>query len=321
MDYKDYYKVLGVGKKATEADIKKAYRKLAQQYHPDKNPDNKTAPDKFKEINEAYEVLGDKDKRQKYDQLGSNYQQWQQQQRGAGSGFDWSPYMRQGGGAAPGAGPRVDVNDFSGMFGQGGDFSDFFQNVFGQQAGGQPRTQPRARRGRDMEQPTSLTLEEAYTGVKRSMQRNGKKLEANIPAGVQTGSRVRLAGAGQPGSGSPNGDLYLVIEVKPHPLLERKGDDLYAELPVDLYALTLGGEARVPTPKGKEIVLTIPPESANGKQVRLSGQGMPRVGDPSQKGDLYVRLKAVLPLELTEKEKSLFRELARLRQKAPEKPS
>lgn len=319
MDYKDYYKVLGVGKKATEADIKKAYRKLAQQYHPDKNPDNKIAPEKFKEINEAYEVLGDKDKRQKYDQLGSNYQQWQQ--RGAGgSGFDWSPYMRQGGGA-PGAGPRVDVNDIGGMFGQGGDFSDFFQNVFGQQGGGNPRAQQRARRGRDVEQPISVTLEEAYTGVKRAMQRNGKKLEANIPAGVQTGSRVRLAGAGQPGSGSPNGDLYLVIEVKPHPLLERKGDDLYAELPVDLYALTLGGEVRVPTPKGKEIVLTIPPESANGKQFRLSGQGMPHVGDPSHKGDLYVRLKAVLPQDLSEKEKSLFRELARLRHKGQEKPS
>jgi curved DNA-binding protein len=315
MDYKDYYKVLGVAKKATEADIKRAYRKLAQQYHPDKNPDNKTAPDKFKEINEAYEVLGDKDKRQKYDQLGSNYQHWQQ--RGAGgSGFDWSPYMRQGG-AAPGAGgPRVEANDFSSMFGQGGDFSDFFQNVFGQQGPGQARGQQvRARRGRDMEQPISITLEEAYTGVKRALPRNGKKLEANIPPGVQTGSRVRLVGAGQPGTNGANGDLYLVIEVKPHALLERKGDDLYVELPVDLYVLTLGGEANVPTPKGKEIVLTIPPESGNGKQFRLSGQGMPRVGDPAQKGDLYVRLKAILPLELSEKEKSLFRELARLRQK------
>ena len=313
MDYKDYYKVLGVAKKASQADIKKAYRKLAQQYHPDKNPDNKTAPDKFKDINEAYEVLGDKDKRQKYDQLGSNYQQWQQ--RGAGGGFDWSPYMRQGGGAPGAGGPRVEVNDFSNLFGQGGDFSDFFQNVFGQQGTGQSRAQPRPRRGRDVDQAVSVTLEEAYSGVKRALLRNGKKLEANIPAGVQTSSRVRLAGAGQPGTNGAGGDLYLVIEVKPHALFERKGDDLYAELPVELYVLTLGGEARVPTPKGKEIVLTIPPETANGKLFRLSGQGMPRIGDPAQKGDLYVRLKAVLPQELSEKEKSLFRELARLRQK------
>ena len=224
--------------------------------------------------------------------------------------------MRQGGSAQGAGGPRVEVNDFSNLFGQGGDFSDFFQNVFGQQGPGQSRAQPRPRRGRDVEQPVSVTLEEAYTGVKRPLQRNGKKLEANIPAGVQTGSRIRLAGAGQPGAANgAGGDLFLVIEVKPHTLLERKGDDIYAELPVDLYVLVLGGEARVPTPKGKEIVLTVPPDSANGKQFRLSGQGMPRVGDPNQKGDLYVRLKAVLPAELSEKEKSLFRELARLRQK------
>src|ERR1700687_4561063 len=134
MDYKDYYKVLGVAKKATEADIKKAYRKLAQQYHPDKNRDNKIAPEKFKEINEAYEVLGDKDKRQKYDQLGSNYQQWQQ--RGQAGGFDWSPYMRQGGTQRAG-GTRVEFDDLTGIFGEGADFSDFFQNVFGQQSPGQ----------------------------------------------------------------------------------------------------------------------------------------------------------------------------------------
>jgi curved DNA-binding protein len=313
MDYKDYYKVLGVGKKATEADIKKAYRKLAQQYHPDKNRDNRVAPEKFKEINEAYEVLGDKDKRQKYDQLGSNYQQWQQ--RGGAGGFDWSPYMRQGGTQRAG-GTRVEFDDMNGIFGEGADVSDFFQSIFGQQGAGQTRGQPRARRGRDVEQTVSVTLEEAYHGVKRAMQRNGKKLEANIPPGVQNGSRVRLAGAGQPGSNGAGGDLYLVIEVKPHALFERQGDDLYAELPVDLYILLLGGEARVPTLKGKEILLTIPPESKNGKQFRLSGQGMPRVHDPGQKGDLYVRIKVDLPQELSEKEKSLFRELARLRQHA-----
>ncbi|MEP7200677.1 MAG: DnaJ C-terminal domain-containing protein [Chloroflexota bacterium] len=316
MDYKDYYKILGVEKKATEAEIKKAYRKLAQQYHPDKNPNNKSAPEKFKEINEAYEVLGDTDKRRKYDQLGANYQQWQRHGGQQQGGFDWSPYMRQ---RAPGSGARVEYSDLSDLFGEGGDFSDFFQTIFATPGGGRGRTaQPRARRVRDTEQPVTITLEEAYHGAKRTIQRDGRKIEANIPAGVTTGSRVRLSGIG---SGSANGgsagNLYLMIEVAPHPVFERKGDDLSADVPVDLFTALLGGEAHIPTLKGKDIALTIPPETANGKQFRLSGQGMPRLDDPHRKGDLYVRAKVMLPQNLTEKEKALLREVARLREKAP----
>ena len=315
MDYKDYYKVLGVEKKSSEAEIKKAYRKLAQQYHPDKNPHNKSAQDKFKEINEAYEVLGDSEKRHKYDALGTNYHQWQQHGGNAG-GFDWNRYARQQAGqGAPGGGARVEFGEMGDIFGEGGDFSEFFQSVFGGSPAG-ARPQPRTRRGRDTEQIVSISLEEAYNGTKRFIPRAGKKLEANIPAGVRTGSRVHLRGAGQAGAhGGAAGDLTLVIDVTHHSQFERDGDNLTTEVAIDLYTLLLGGEARVPTPRGKDILLTIPPETPSGKQFRLSGQGMPRTNDPAQKGDLYVRVKAVLPQNLSEKEKSLFRELARLRHK------
>jgi curved DNA-binding protein len=313
MDYKDYYKVLGVDKKASQAEIKKAYRKLAQQYHPDRNPNNKAAQEKFKEINEANEVLGDADKRQKYDQLGANYQQWQRA-GGAGSGFDWSRYAGQG---TPG-GTRVEFSDLSDLFGEnGGDFSEFFQTIFGGPGGGaRARGTPRPRRGRDMEQPVTITLEEAYNGGKRVISRDGRRIEASIPPGVQDGSRVRLRGEGAPGAGgAAAGDLYLVVTVSPDPRFERQGDDVIVELAVDLYALVLGGEVRVPTPKGKEIILTIPPETPAGKQFRLSGQGMPNVTAPDHKGDLYVRVKPALPQHLTEPERELFRELAALRNK------
>ncbi len=312
MDYKDYYNVLGVEKKASEGDIKKAYRKLAQQYHPDRNPDNKAAQEKFKEINEAYEVLGDAQKRQKYDALGANYQQWQRY--GGQGGFDWGQFARQGAG-----GTRVEYGDLNEMFGgSGGDFSEFFQSIFGGSPGAGTRTrtraQPRTRRGGDMEQPVSVTLEEAYNGTKRVVQKDGRKVEASIPAGVSSGQRVRLPGAGRAGvNGGTAGDLFLIVEVAPHPTFERKGDDLYVDVPVEVYTLLLGGDARVPTLRGKDVLLTIPPETANGKLFRLAGQGMPRAGAPSHKGDLYARIKVVLPQNLSEKEKSLVRELLRLR--------
>lgn len=304
MEYKDYYKILGVDKKASEADIKKAYRKLAQKYHPDRNPHNKSAHEKFKEINEAYEVLSDAQKRQKYDQLGANYQRWQQY--GGQGGFNWGPYTRPGAG-----GPRVEYyGDLGDLFGGSGDFSEFFQNIFGGDPTMRTQTQARPRRGSDAEQPITITLEEAYHGTTRVIQRGGRRIEATIPPGVDKGSRVRLRGEGQSGVG---GDLILIVDVAPHALFERRGDDLYVDVPVDLYTLLLGGEAHVPTLKGKDVILTIPAETANGKQFRLAGQGMPRMGDAKQKGDLYARIKAVLPQHLSEKEKSLVRELARLR--------
>ncbi|MBI5877035.1 MAG: J domain-containing protein [Chloroflexi bacterium] len=316
MDYKDYYKVLGVDKKATGAEIKKAYRKLAQQHHPDRNPNDKAAESKFKEINEAYEVLGDAEKRQKYDQLGANYQQWQRNGGPGGpAGFDWSRYAGQG---APGGGARVEYGDLGDLFGQGGDFSDFFQTIFGG-PGTAPRGRgggTRARRSRDIEQPVTITLEEACNGCKRVVSRGGRRIEASIPPGVQEGSRVRLRGEGHAGAnGSATGDLFLVVNISPDARFERQGDDLFVDLTVDVYTLVLGGEVRVPTPRGKEILLTIPPETSAGRQFRLSGQGMPNVNTPEHRGDLYVRIKAGLPQNLTEPERALFRELAALRSK------
>ena len=314
MDYKDYYKVLGVDKKASEAEIKKAYRRLAQQYHPDRNPKNTAAHERFKEINEAYEVLGDTQKRQKYDALGANYQQWER--FGGQGGFDWGQFAKQGAG-----GRRVEYGDVNDLFGgSGGDFSEFFQSIFGSPGAG-PRTrtrttQTRTRRGGDVEQPTTITLEEAYSGTKRVIQKDGRKIEANIPAGVSSGARVRLRGEGRGGAaGGESGDLFLTVEVAPHAVFERKGDDLYVDVSVPLYTLLLGGEARVPTLRGKDVLLTIPPETPNGKVFRLSGQGMPHVNEPTRKGDLYARMKVVLPQDLGEREKSLIRELARLRTK------
>ena len=261
--------------------------------------------------------MGDAQKRQKYDQLGANYQQWQRAGGDAG-GFDWGQYTRGGGGGTRGT--RVEYGDLNDLFGEGGgDFSDFFQSVFGGGGAGGTRTraQPRTRRGSDLEQAVTISLDEAYNGANRTVQKEGRKLDTHIPPGVTTGSRVRLRGEGRAGAngGSP-GDLYLVIEVTPRAGFERSGDDLYVDVNVDVYTLLLGGEARVPTLKGKDILLTVPPETQNGTQFRLSGQGMPHVDDPKRKGDLYVRVRTALPQNLNEKEKSLLRELARMRQDA-----
>ena len=311
MEYKDYYKILGVDKSASEAEIKKAYRKLAQQYHPDKNLGNTAAQEKFKQINEAYEALGDAEKRKKYDQLGSQYHEWQQV--GGTGGFDWGKYAQQWATARGARAQRSDPDDLSELFGEGDGFSDFFQTVFG---GGGARAQTRTRAGRNLEQPIAITLEEAYHGAKRLVTRNGAKIEATIPPGVKSGTRVQLRGRGQVGSnGGIAGDLHLVVEVQPHERFKREGDDLYVDVSVDLYTALLGGEVPVPTLKGKDLHLKIPAETPNGKQFRLSGQGMPRLNQPERMGDLYAKVNIILPQQLSEKEKMLLRELAQQREK------
>ena len=310
MEYKDYYKILGVKRNAEEKEIKKAYRKLARQHHPDVNPGNKAAEERFKDINEAHEVLSDPEKRRKYDQLGSNWQQWQRR-GGDATGFDWSQWVS---GAQPGGGGvRVeysDLGDLGNLFG-GGDFSDFFQNIFG--GGGTPQARPR-RRGQDYAQPVEITLEEAYQGTARMIQKDGRRLEVKIPPGVRTGSKVRMAGEGSPGvTGGASGDLYLEIVVLPHSVFERQGDDLHCEILVSLYSVVLGGEVRVPTPGG-DVLLNIPPETQSGRTFRLRGKGMPNLRNPEKRGDLYAKLRVQTPQELNEREKELFRELASLRQ-------
>lgn len=305
MDYKDYYKVLGVAKTASEKEIKSAFRKLAQKYHPDKNPGDKAAEDKFKDLNEAYEVLGDPQKRARYDQLGSSYAQWERAGR-PGGGFDWGQWSAGGGG-------RVDYRDLNDLFGNGG-FSDFFNTIFGGArgygggfgAGGARPTQ----RGEDIDQPVEVTLEEAYQGATRLLQRGPQERRVEIPRGVRTGTRVRITGEG--GRGQPAGDLYLVVTVRPHPVFEREGDDLRVEVPVDLYTAVLGGEAKVRTLAG-DVVLTIPPETQAGKAFRLAGRGMPRLREPNTYGDLYARVVVKIPTHLTAAERELFQQLAGLR--------
>jgi curved DNA-binding protein len=308
MEYKDYYKILGVDKNADEQEIKKAYRKLARQHHPDMNPGNKQAEARFKEINEANEVLGDPEKRQKYDRLGSNWQAFERSGQDP-SGFDWSQWMAGGPG---GARTRVEYGDLNDLFGQGG-FSEFFQSIFGAASGQAGRgQQTRPMRGRDAEYPVEIMLEEAFQGAQRILSIDGRRIEVRIPAGVRTGSRVRVAGEGGSGmSGGPAGDLFLAVQVQPHSMFERDGDDLQCEIPVSLTTAVLGGEVTVPTLTGKAS-LRIPAGTQPSQTFRLRGQGMPHLRDPQKRGNLLVKVQVRLPKQLTERERQLFQELATL---------
>ncbi|HEY7983208.1 MAG TPA: J domain-containing protein [Ktedonobacterales bacterium] len=332
MDYKDYYKILGVNKSASADEIKKAYRKLARKYHPDVNPGDKSAESRFKEINEAYEVLSDPEKRQKYNTLGPN---WQEQ-----FGFSGAPRTRTyGGGTAGGRTAPYDFEDPTG-------FSDFFEALFGRrgagtqagtQGAGRPTAQEAFRQaGENIEQPIEITLADAFRGTSKTFLlqvpetcptcggtgRTGnracptcggtgtttrnKRIEVKIPAGVDVGSRVRVAGEGHPGvGGGPRGDLYLIVGVKPDPVFERKGDDLTVDVPVPLTTAVLGGEAPVPLPDGKRVLLKIPPETQNAQTFLLRGKGMPRLRGDGQ-GNLLARVRVVLPTQLSERERELF---------------
>jgi len=287
---KDYYRVLGINRNATEREVKQAYRKLARQYHPDVNPGDKSTEEKFKQINEAYEVLSDKDKRQKYDKYGDQWQYAEQFEKARAQRAPGWDFSQQGG-------RRVYYTE--------GDFGDLFEDVLGgfSFGGGQPRP----RRGQDLEYPVEVTLEEAYRGTTRTISfTDGRRLEVKVPAGVRTGSRVRLAGKGERG-----GDLYLRVTVRPHPTFERRGDDLYVAVGVPLVTAVLGGEVKVPTLKGK-VALKIPAETQNGRTFRLAGQGMPHLGN-SSRGDLLAKVRVVLPTRLSAREKELFERLGELR--------
>ena len=315
MEYKDYYQILGVGRDATEDEIKRAYRRLARKYHPDVNPGDKEAEERFKEINEAYEVLSDPEKRRKYDQLGAAWREWERM-GGRPGDFDWSQWVS----AAPG-GQRVYVRygtaeDLEDLFGGSSPFSDFFTQIFGG-LGGAPggfefRTRPR--RGQDLEQEVEISLEEAYHGTTRLLQKDGRRLQVKIPPGAYTGLRIRMAGEGGPGAaGGQPGDLYLRVRVAPHPRFERRGDDLHTTVPVDLYTAVLGGKVRVETLAGP-VMLTIPPGTQNGQTFRLRGKGMPKLRQKGQYGDLYARVEVRLPTRLTPRQRELFEELRRLSQ-------
>jgi curved DNA-binding protein len=318
MEYKDYYQILGVEKTAGADEIKKAYRKLARQHHPDVNPGDRSAEERFKDINEAYQALSDPEKRRKYDQFGA---QWQQYERGGGRPED---FWAQWGGHPGQAGPRtstrtVSPEELEQMFGGAGGgfgFSDFFDVLFGGGMPGaagfreRPTYQTRPHKGRDAEHSIDITLEEAFYGTIRTFQwEDGRRIEARIPRGVKMGSRVRLQGQGGVGvGGGAAGDLYLKVRVLPHDRFERDGDDLRVKVPVDLYTVLLGGQIPVST-IDRTVNLTIPPETANGRVFRLQGLGMPKLRNPDERGDLYAVVDVQLPRNLSERERELFEEL------------
>lgn len=290
MAFKDYYEILGVDRNATDAEIKKAYRKLARQYHPDINPGNKEAEARFKDINEAYEVLSDQEKRAKYDRFGRDWQRYQ----------DMS-----------------DVGDFGvGGFGAG-DFADIFETLFGGGRVGRGGVTYRMK-GQDIEKSIDITLEEAFSGTQHTLQIQSpggslRSITVKIPPGVDNGSRIRIAGEGAPGiGGGPRGDLYLLVNVLPHPRFERRGDDLYTRVSVDLYTMLLGGEVKVPAMGGRTVTLKVPAGTQNGKVIRVSGQGMPRLRDTQTRGDMYVTLEVSLPTSLSPRERELFEQLRAL---------
>ena len=332
---KDYYSILGTNRESSEADIKKAFRKLARKYHPDVNPGDKSAEARFKEINEAHEVLANKEKRAKYDRFGENWQHADQfSQAGARQGYT----SRDFGGGFNQGGVRFETGDM-------GDLGSIFDEMLrgGGGTGGFSR-QPQRRRGQDMETAVEVSLEEAYHSTKRTLSMqvqqpcptchgNGKvgskvcptcrgngavlgteRIEVSVPPGVRTGSRVRLSGKGGQGfGGGPRGDLYLNVTVQSHKTFERKGNDLLYSAPLTLTVAVLGGEIHVPTIKGKKLALKIPPETQNENTFRLSGQGMPHLSKVSSFGDLIVRTKVVLPSKLSDKERALFEQLRDLR--------
>jgi curved DNA-binding protein len=312
MDYRDYYQILGVSRGASDKEIRQAYRRLARRYHPDRNPGDKAAEERFKEINEAHEVLTDPDKRRKYDQLGAQWQQWQRMGGNPGT-FDFSQWFA----SRPRRG-NVEYGNPDGWSQGTGDFSDFFESVFGA-AGAQPtmrwrQEQRRGRRGQDYHQSVQITLEQAYHGTTCVVTLNNNRLEVKIPPGVRTGSVVRVAGKGGPGIASGQaGDLFLDVQVLSDPHFERKDDDLYCDVQVGLYTALLGGQVRIRTIKGS-VQLRIPPETQSGCSFRLKGLGMPFLHDPHRHGDLFARVQVVLPQNLTERERELLRDLAALRE-------
>lgn len=318
MANKDYYRILGVGKEATEAEIKQAYRKLARQYHPDVNPSDKSAEAKFKEINEAYEVLSDTEKRKKYDQYG---EQWQHAEQFARARSQQTPEWEFSPGGSTGF-------QYEGS-------NDILEELFREFGRGSRQRTNRSRAGNDIEYPVQVTLEEAYQGVSRLLNLQAeetcsgcggtgriqnlpcsvcrgsgkvtkeKRIEVKIPAGVDNGSRVRFAGQGEAGyRGGPNGDLYLVVSVSPHPAFERQGNDLLLTIDVPLTTAILGGEIQVPTLKGK-VMLKIPAETQNGRVFHLTGKGMPHLGGNTF-GNLLAKVNILIPTKLTREEKTLF---------------
>jgi DnaJ-class molecular chaperone len=306
---RDYYEVLGVPRTATQKEIKAAFRRLARQYHPDVNPTDPDSAEKFKEINEAHEVLSDPEKRQKYDQFGADWEQyeaWQKAGRPGGAPFGQGDHVEY---------RTVSPEDLEDLFGSESPFSDFFHDLYGRGTGPGTRGDfdlgPLA--GEDVEAETSISLEEAYRGTLRTVElqtpEGSRRMEVTIPPGVRDGARVRVRGQGTPGrNGGHPGDLFIRVKVLPHPTFRREGDDLHVRVPVPLDVALLGGEVMVPTAKGTRVSLRVPTEVQNGTRLRLRGLGMPRVGGEGQ-GDLYAEVDVRLPVPLSPEARELAQRL------------
>ena len=324
MDFKDYYTTLGVTKTASEKEIKQAFRKLARRHHPDVNPGDKGAEAKFKEVNEANEVLSDSAKRKKYDELGANWRAYEN----AGPPQGGQPFGQGAGGGFH----TMSQDDMADMFGGDSSFSDFFTTFFGSMGGPEPSAGPRGggrgrarnRKGQDVEHPFELDLEAALRGSVQRLQLrhdgHARSVEVRIPAGVTDGSRVRVAGEGGRGmGGGPSGDLYLRVQLKPHPIFEIKGRDVYTKTRVPVTTAVLGGEVDVVTPETKTLRLKVPAGTQSGQRFRLRGHGLPSVGKPDDRGDLYANVDVDIPKALSDDERALYEQLRALREVRSEK--
>ena len=303
MKYKDYYKILGVNKKASQAEIKKAYRKLAMKFHPDKNQGDAKAEEKFKEISEANEVLGNPENRGKYDQMGANWKHYEKNGAYANQGYGHGQY----GGSHYTAGEGVDLDDILG----GGGFSDFFKTFFGAGFGGstqQPR-QRRSQRGKDYKTRLDLTLLEAYQGTERMLDINGSTIKVKVGKGVKDGQKLRVRGKGGSGaSGGQQGDLYIMINILPDPRFKRRDNDLFTTVETDLYTAVLGGKLTVETMKGP-VTITVPTGTQNEKTFRLKNMGMPDYAHAAVNGNLFVKVYIKIPDKLKPEERTLFEKL------------
>ena len=304
---RDYYEILGVSKSATPEEIKKAYRKLANKYHPDKNKGDKSGEEKFKDINEANGILSDPVKRKKYDQFGADWKQYEESGQQPG-GFDWSKYT----GGRSGQEHTMSQEEFNAMFGEEG-IGNIFETIFGQQGGGRSGRRSKASKGEDFEAETTLTLEEAYHGSTRLLKVHDQTIKITMKPGIADGQVLRVAGKGGRGSnGGSNGDLYITVRIAPHDEFQRRGNDLLCERTVELYTALLGGKAMIKTIKNT-VNVDIPKETQNGKVLRLLGLGMPVYGAKNEFGNMYVTVIVHLPEYLSEQEIDLFKKLSLLR--------